>query len=253
MAMKRWLLCFVMLWVFSLMGKDLCVTWKFAHEQLGFQYAHKLVLTVDGDTVTESSVYIPNERGQVCLTLPEGKHQLDIQALVYFESEWEPYLIASNYGLNARFSDSVEVSTKNQLNLVFDVAQAKTLVSWKSISDVSCMTEKHSLFIEWAYHGLVNGYVYPNRVEVFVDGVLLGISESVLQSDTGRFELQLPKGKHSIRVSTYCWYNNRWEAQTIQNGYSVDGFYRGKHRFRAHEQLVLLMDISDGGTKVEWE
>lgn len=251
--MKYCLVCFGILWVFSLAGKELSVTWEFRHEKPGFQYDHQLVVLVDGDTVTHSAVYVPNERGQVRLAFPEGIHRLEIQALVYFKGVWEPYSIAYNYALNARYSDSVTVSAKQQLKLVFDITQAKTIATWKGISSIPDMSERHTFFLEWSYAGLVNGYVYPNRVEVFVDGVLLGVSGNVLQSDTGRFEMQLPKGKHCIRISSYCWYKNRWEAQTIQNGYSIDGCYKGKHRFRQDEFLVLRMDVSVGEMMVGWD
>ncbi len=107
------------------------------------------------------------------------------------------------------------------------------------------------LTINTKYVGIVEGYDHLNKTQLYVDGKLMGESESKLESQPLSFSVKLPRGKHDVKILNLAFYEGNWEEHTIANNYSVDALYEGSIELKKKKSISLIFDIDKAATEVK--
>lgn len=107
------------------------------------------------------------------------------------------------------------------------------------------------LKVAFKFENIVEGYDHTCRTQVFVDGELVGTSPEVLESKGCSFTVEVPKGKHDVKIMNQALYEGSWEDHTIDNNYSIDCSFEDSVKFKKKHVLKLVFDI-DAGTTAEW-
>lgn len=108
-----------------------------------------------------------------------------------------------------------------------------------------------TLTINTKYVGIVEGYDHLNKTQLFVDGKLMGESESKLESQPLSFRVKLPRGKHDVKILNLAFYEGNWEEHTVANNYSVDALYEGSIELKKKKSISLIFDIDKAATEVK--
>lgn len=119
-----------------------------------------------------------------------------------------------------------------------------------SISLTFAQTTK--LTVNVKFIGIEEGYDHQTRTVVFINGNEVGTSPETLESKTGSFTVEVPKGNHQLQVINYALYEGNWEEHSLANEYSIDCIYETTRSFKKPEKLYLLFDI-DSGTEFSWK
>jgi hypothetical protein len=99
------------------------------------------------------------------------------------------------------------------------------------------------LSIDWKFTGINEGYDHDNKVEVYLDGVLVKTSTVSKQSQKNSVTIETTKGKHNIRIVNFALYENKWEEHTIVNNYSLDAKYETDLKLKKKNKISLIFDI----------
>ncbi|AEA42613.1 hypothetical protein [Fluviicola taffensis] len=86
----------------------------------------------------------------------------------------------------------------------------------------SVYSKDKTVLVEWKFNGIASGFDHLNRLKVFIDGIDQPISEEVLQSNLGKYELKISKGIHKIQLINEAFYNGKWQDHTFKNEFSMD-------------------------------
>ena len=111
-------------------------------------------------------------------------------------------------------------------------------------------TTKLTVFVKFT--GIEDGFDHLTRTSVWIDGREIGVSPETLESKTGSFTVDVPKGNHEITVINYAQYEGKWEEHTLANEYSVDCIYESTRSFKKPERLYLVFDLNEG-TRSSWK
>jgi hypothetical protein len=110
-----------------------------------------------------------------------------------------------------------------------------------------------TLKVTFKFLNIVEGYDHDCKSEVFIDGESVGESGVVKESSGASFTVNVPTGKHDLRVVNYALYEGTWEAHTVENDYSIDCVYEEEgHNFKKPSKLFLIHDI-DQQTFAGWK
>jgi hypothetical protein len=109
------------------------------------------------------------------------------------------------------------------------------------------------LKVTFKFLNIVEGYDHDCKTEVLIDGNSVGESQTVKESKGASFTVQVPTGKHDIRVVNWAYYEGEWEEHTVENEYSIDCTYdEAGHSFKKASKLFLVFDI-DSQAYVSWK
>jgi hypothetical protein len=109
------------------------------------------------------------------------------------------------------------------------------------------------LKVTFKFLNIVEGYDHDCKTEVFIDGESVGESGTVKESAGASFTVNVPVGKHDLKVVNYALYEGTWEEHSIENEYSIDCTYEESgHNFKKASKLFLIHDI-DQGTFAGWK
>jgi len=123
------------------------------------------------------------------------------------------------------------------------------------LSLFSCMTlmagKTVKLTIKWAFENVQEGYDHENKMLVYIDGKSVGESSVFQETEKGTYELEVPKGKHEVKIHNYSLYEGKWDIHTKANNYSVDAFYEGTINMTANTTVNMVFDINSETTDVK--
>jgi hypothetical protein len=97
--------------------------------------------------------------------------------------------------------------------------------------------------IKTSYIGILEGYDHINKTQLFIDGSLAGESPESLESKPCSLSVEIPRGNHEIYIVNLASYEGKWEEHSKANNYSIDAFYRGKHKVKKKMSIDLTFDI----------
>ena len=100
------------------------------------------------------------------------------------------------------------------------------------------------LTINTRFAGIIEGYDLNTKTVIYLDGNLVGETTEQLQSEPNSCSLNLPRGKHKLRIVNMARCNGKWEEHTFKNNYSIDAFYETKIKLKKRMTINLLFDIS---------
>ncbi len=127
----------------------------------------------------------------------------------------------------------------------------KKFVLFVFVAFLSAPVFAQKINIAYQFSNIETGYDHQTRCILFIDDVEVATSEAKLQSKGGKFSASVKPGKHTIRIVNYALYEGKWEAHTIENGYSLDCIYESGFNFgkkKCKLNLVVLFDLDKGTT-----
>jgi|GEM_PF-1872286 len=255
-GMKNIVFVLLLLLSSSSFALDFTVKWTFAGVEDGYDHDSKMMAYVDGNKVGESPVSKQTAAGSYTFTVPKGIHTIRVENYAFYEGEWELHSMANSYSADAFYESELDLKKNTTLVLVFDL-DAQTTDATITTSGKAPKVKKGKavpLTVAWSFTGVVDGYDHQNRMQVYVDGQLVGTSKEMKQTTSGTYSVDVPKGNHTIRIENYTLYEETWEPHTKENEYSVDAFYVGELNFAKKQRTVkLVFDIDNETTTAEVE
>jgi hypothetical protein len=116
---------------------------------------------------------------------------------------------------------------------------------------VSTVFYAQKINISYSFANVEAGYDHKTRCILYLDGVEMMTSPSTMESKSGKFTANVPKGKHKIKIVNFAYYNNKWEPHLISNDYSQDCSFDAEIEFKSKKtklNLDLLFDLNAGTT-----
>lgn len=228
---------------------DLRVNWSFLEVQEDVDYSSKVQITIDGKLVHESHEFkeTDNNAFTVC-KVKAGKHKVNVQVYTLYNNVWEAKTKSNEYSVDAFYSGEVTFKKDAELTLVFDIGLEKTTFYWVGI--VNKKEKMCSTSITWQYLNVEQGYDHDSKLHIEIDGQLVHVSSVIPESQLGKVEVEVPQGVHTISIKSYTMYKGRWQAHTIENGYSVDALYSQQLEFKGKSKKIdLKFDFDSGAIK----
>ncbi|MBI3237971.1 MAG: hypothetical protein HYZ43_03855 [Flavobacteriia bacterium] len=115
------------------------------------------------------------------------------------------------------------------------------------LSLFSCMAvmaaKTVTVTVKWTFEEVVEGYDHDNKILVFVDGKSMGESQVYKESAKATYSFEVTKGKHTIKIVDYSFYEGKWDIHTKENQYSVDAFYEGEINCTANTTINMLFNV----------
>ena len=101
--------------------------------------------------------------------------------------------------------------------------------------------------LEWKFNGIEEGYDHLNRSKISVDGVVLPVSDSCLQSNWGSYSLKLSRTTHTIKFVNEAFYEGKWVEHTFENKFSINAVCEFEVNVRevSKVRIEFDLDISD--------
>lgn len=117
-------------------------------------------------------------------------------------------------------------------------------------ASISVAATAQSLKVSFKFLNIVEGYDHECRMVVYVDSLKIHATDGAMQSKGGKFEVDLPKGEHTIRVVNEANYEGNWEEHTIENDYSHDCLheFHADLKKKSKVKLDFIFDIDAGVT-----
>lgn len=109
------------------------------------------------------------------------------------------------------------------------------------------------LQVSFKFINVEDGYDHLCRTQVLIDGEEVGVSDEVAQTRGATFTVQVPKGKHDLRIVNWARYEGTWEEHTLENNYSLDCVYQeDNHSFQNSSKIFFVYDL-DGESMISWD
>lgn len=105
-----------------------------------------------------------------------------------------------------------------------------------------------TLDVTYVYTGIEEGYDHTHRIEVFADGVSVGVGPEGPESKKEKFVVTVPDGAFDLRIVDSAFYEGNWEEHTVENNYSLDAIVEKRLGARKKHKLSVLFDIDNGVT-----
>jgi hypothetical protein len=245
--MKIKLLLFMLLCSAAVMAKDvkLTIKWTFTNVVEGYDHDNKMVVFVDGKRMGESAVFKQTAKASYEVMVSEGVHQVKVENMALYEGKWEAHTRANSYSVDALYEGEVVCGAKTIVNLVFDIDSESTNVNITGAGKNKGAAGTVPLAITWKFTNVIDGYDHQNRIQVYVDGKLVGTSQTGPQSKQMTYTVNVPAGSHDIAIENYALYEGEWELHSRENDYSIDAFYATKMSFKKKKKTVnMIFDIS---------
>jgi len=104
-----------------------------------------------------------------------------------------------------------------------------------------------TLEISWKFLHVLDGYDHLNKIEIYIDGILISTSEPFHESQLAKHTVKVKKGKHRITIKDFAYYNENWEEHLVEHNYSIDAVFNEEHNFKKKNFLTLVWDIDKTG------
>lgn len=112
---------------------------------------------------------------------------------------------------------------------------------------VSAQAQKMApLKVSWKFENVEPGYDHKNKCVVYVDGEEVAESSATLQTKPNTMKLEVPAGKHVIRVVNFALYEGVWEEHTVENNYSLDCVFEEEVKFSKKGRAISMVFDLDG-------
>lgn len=104
--------------------------------------------------------------------------------------------------------------------------------------------------VKWTFENIVEGYDHDTKTELYVDGKLVATSTVTKESKSNSVSAIVSKGRHTIKVVNYAYYDGQWEEHTIANTYSIDCLYESEINCKKkNNKINLVFDINSGTSR----
>lgn len=108
----------------------LVVSWKYSGIAEGYDHMSRTKVYVDGQLVGTSAEQKQSKPGKLQVKVTKGEHEVRIVAEAFYEGRWEEHTRENDYSVDAVTEATVELKSKNSVQLLFDIETEKTTVTW---------------------------------------------------------------------------------------------------------------------------
>ena len=115
-----------------------------------------------------------------------------------------------------------------------------------SLVDINGFGQTVNLTIDYEVLNTVTGSSYDSKLEIFVEGKIVGASEVKDQQIPNSVTVKIPTGRYELKAILMANYQGKWQKRTIANGYSNDFFWMKERNFRKDLTVKLYFDIASG-------
>lgn len=101
-----------------------------------------------------------------------------------------------------------------------------------------------SLTFKYKFLNSNAGYTYPTKMEVYRNGNKIGQSSEKDQTESNQITVDFPKGTATITAIVFAKINDKWEARTTANNYSLDFQYNKTYDWSKDATIEMVYNIS---------
>lgn len=101
-----------------------------------------------------------------------------------------------------------------------------------------------SLTFKYKFLNSNAGYTYPTKMEVYRNGNKIGQSSVKDQTEPNQVTVDFPKGNATITATVFAKINDKWEARTTANNYSLDFQYNKTYDWTKDATIEMVYNIS---------
>jgi len=101
-----------------------------------------------------------------------------------------------------------------------------------------------SLTFKYKFLNSNAGYTYPTKMEVYHNGNKIGQSSVKDQTESNQIIVDFPKGTATITAIVFAKINDKWEARTTANNYSLDFQYNKTYDWSKDATIEMVYNIS---------
>lgn len=262
MTVNYILTCVFVLLLSDVHSRDQSVVleWKFTGIEEGYDHLNRCKLVVDGKEMPVSKSYKQSEWGMYTLALSKKTHQIKLVNEAFYKGKWVEHTFENEFSINAVCEFELDVAEVASMKIEFDLNKKAVLITrfdkgGKDLSDKQAVFRgKHYLMsINWKFIQVEKGYDHRSRMVVYVDDLKYGVSPESIETVGEVYVLQVPKGRHRIRIVNQSFTNGVWQDHTILNNFSVEAVYEKQINVRKAVRVVLIIDLNNEQTVNSWE
>lgn len=234
--------------------------WKFTGIEDGYDHLNRCKVFVDGKEMPASKPCRQSEWGACHLKLSKKTHRIKLVNEAFYNGKWVEHTFENEFSINAVCEFELDASEVAKIKVVFDLNKKVVSVArfdreGNDLSDkLAVLKGKHyPMSISWKFIHVEEGYDHRSRMLVYVDDLKYGVSPESIESVGAAYELQIPKGQHTIRIVNQSFVNGVWQDHTILNNYSVEAVYEKRLDVRKGVQVVLIIDLDNEQSVNEWK
>ena len=95
------------------------------------------------------------------------------------------------------------------------------------------------------------GYDHVTKDKIFVNGELVHTTAEHKESEVHTETFKLPRGTQNVRIENWTLYEGTWELTSVENNYSVDGFYEAELELGKKNTIDVTHDLDNSGSSPE--
>lgn len=260
--MNNFLTCvFVLLFLNAYSKNQLVVLeWKFKGIELGYDHFNRSKVIVDGVVLPVSDSCRQSNWGTYPLKLSKTRHKIKFVNEAYYHGKWIEHTFENEFSINAICEFEINAKEVSKVQIEFDLNGSDVSVILFDLKGNELIKKspefkgKHfPMEISWRFINVEKGYDHPSRMLVFVDDVEYGASPQTIESNGGTFGLEVPKGKHRIRIVNQSYVKGVWQDHTIVNNYSIEAVYEKLLEVKKGLKVTLVIDLNNERTVNKWE
>ncbi len=111
------------------------------------------------------------------------------------------------------------------------------------VSLFSFSGETVNLKISYSFSHIEVGYDHPTKCRVYIDGNMVLESAEHKESEPQSFSIKVAKGKHTVRIVIYNYYEGVWEEHNVENNYSTNASYERELMVKKKSAIALEFDL----------
>jgi hypothetical protein len=99
------------------------------------------------------------------------------------------------------------------------------------------------LQLSYMFTGVKEGYNYNEKVDIYLNDVLIFSGRPAAMDEKREMIIGITPGTWQLRLESYVWYNDQWEAQTIANGYNIDAVWEQTITLKKKKRLNIDLEF----------
>lgn len=108
------------------------VDWVFVNVIDGYDHNSKMLIYLDGMLVHESSVSPQSKKNSIEITVPKGKHVIEVVNYAFYNGEWQKHTKRNDFSVDAFYKDKLDFRKKpRQLWMLFDINTEEAMIRLK--------------------------------------------------------------------------------------------------------------------------
>lgn len=99
------------------------------------------------------------------------------------------------------------------------------------------------LQLSYMFTGVKEGYNHNEKMDIYLNDVLIFSGPPAAMDEKREMIIGITPGTWQLRLESYVWYNDQWEAQTIANGYNIDAVWEQTITLKKKKRLNIDLEF----------